>query len=194
MHVGAEVVPVDPTGQHGLDNVNGIDGIVFKFTQGVQLTSLTVGWLSGDYDASVYMWTGSGAPTTSTPNSLAYGTTGWTLVSHLYYNNSNSDSYVSKVGSIASSVTTYSSYWLVSAYTGAGTVNNSLKDTTPDYFKLMAISGNLCDKTLVGNECKTITTPPGNQVPEPGSLALLGLGAMGMIAARRRQQRQSLAA
>lgn len=175
MYVGSD-------GDHGLDNLNGIDGIVFKFTQGVQLTSLTVGWWSGDMDASVYMWTGTGAPSTSTPNSLAYGSTGWSLVSNVIYSNNSTDSYNGQVGAIAS--TGYSSYWLVSAYVGGN------PQQTNDAFKLMALAGNVCDKTLVGNECKTVTTPPGNQVPEPGSLALLGLGAMGMIAARRRQQRQ----
>lgn len=169
---------VNSDGDHGIDNSNGIDGIIFNFAAGVQLTAVDFGWTAYDYDASIYMWTGVGAPSNASPNSKAYGSSGWTLVSDLLApENFNS----SKVATINSSA--YSSYWLISAYTGPNGYT--------DAFKLMAIAGNVCDKTLVGNECKTTTTPPpGNQVPEPGSLALLGLGAVGLIAARRRQQGQ----
>lgn len=170
---------LDPgTGPHAIDNISGIDGIVFNYSTKVNLTGFTVGWDGegrtdsySDSDASVYVWTGAVAPT-----SYGYGN-GWTLVSD--YAEAGGKGNTDKV----ISTNYYSSYWLISATTQSGSVGD-------DAFKIVAISGQPCDKTLVGNECKTVTTPPGNQVPEPGSLALVGLGAMGMIAARRRQQRQ----
>lgn len=171
------------TGPHALDNLNGLDALIFKFTNAVSLTSLTLGWNGSDYspsgastydgsDVSVYAWTGASAVPTGYASSVA----GWALIGD----------YMSvglKTGN-KQAVTTpvFSSYWLVSAY-GVGS------SASTDAFKVLALAGSYCDKTVVGAAC---VTPPGNGVPEPGSLALLGLGAFGLMAARRRQKKPTI--
>lgn len=82
-----------------------------------------------------------------------------------------------------------SSWWLISAYnSNYGTVskNGGTLDQGDDYFKLYSVKVSNCvdDPTKPG-KCR----PPGNNdVPEPGSLALVSLGMLGLAAQYRRRR------
>lgn len=157
-------------GSHSVDNNSGIDALILKFTQDVALNSVQIGWNGtdnrvgqpsfNDSDLSVYRWAGGGDPSATNGTALTFSENAWQLVSH-FENVGNQPN--NTVGFSAGS----SSYWLISAYNGpnSGWIGN-------DAFKLLSVAGTVP------------STPPG--VPEPGSLALLGLGALGLVTVRRK--------
>lgn len=170
------------TGPHSTDSAGRIDGIVLQFSRAVDLDAFTIGWNGTDNpttdssdntytdsDISVYAWNGTGAAPTAYDKKSS---SGWTLVGTYYDVGASNNTATTIVGGGGATVggTTTSSYWLISALG-----SSSAEYCNVDAFKLLSVAGTY-----------GVTTPPPSGVPEPGSLALLGLGALGLIGARRK--------
>lgn len=179
------------TGPHAVDNVYGTDAVLLSFSDTVTLTDFTIGWNGTDNgdaptgyrdsDVSILAYTGSTAPTLSGASlsnaSASYlMSNGWSLIGH--YADVGSGSNFQAVTTNVSS-----SWWLVSAYNSVYSgssapvsSNGGYLGNSNDSFKILAVAGT-----------KTTPPPPPNQTPEPGALALAGLGLVGMMAVRRRR-------
>lgn len=173
--------------QHAIDNNGPIETMLISFSNGVggittadkvNLTHVNIGWSNGDTDFSVYAYTGAATPTT-TPLGLTYSNltaNSWQLIGH--YNQSGTGSF-----SIANSV--YSSHWLIGAYNGLTTTTGA--DSSDDYFKLAGVTGYKCPTTgNIPTGCGGGGGPGGN-VPEPGTLLLMGAGFLGLTRLNRRK-------
>jgi hypothetical protein len=173
-----ESISVAPN--HAIDNQDNVDSLLLSFTgvtTPVALTSLTSGWTGTDADFDLLRYTGSGDPTTAlggttgANGTLTYATllsNGWSYVGQ-YSFASNVSSGTTSVNVNSGALT--SSYWLVLAdtsFTGHAALGGY------DYFKVLGAAA-------------TYTPPQGGSVPEPGSLALLGLGTLLMVRARSKK-------
>ena len=162
--------------QHAIDNNGAIESVLFSFSDGVagssytekvNLSSISLGYVSGDSDFSIYAYTGAGA---GNPIGLTYTnltSNGWTLIGH--YNGGAAAASYSTPNSV------YSSYWLVGAYNGVG----GALDTGNDYFKLASLVGTACPASGTLPAGCGLSVPP-SSVPEPGTLLLMSVGLFGL--------------
>lgn len=178
--------PACTSPNHALDNNGNTEAVLLSFSQSVMLTSIGIGWKSGDADISVFRYTGATAPTiTGVGASLASMTSaGWSLVGNyadLAVDTTNPYNLVNGAQSpsgAAGATSVGSSWWLITAYNtsygGSGLTQGD------DYFKVYAVAGTACTSTTPG------VCGPGNKTPEPGTLVLAGLAFAGLAYSRRR--------
>ena len=161
-----------PYYQHAIDNVSSYESMLFSFGSSVTLNSVSVGFTGTDADATVFVWNGSGDPTSSIAGK-SYAqllTSGWVLAGNLFNMSSGSNSFTN------TSAVSSSKYWMVGAFmSAAGGVNNVANDSTLDEFKITGLG----------------VTPSLTTVPEPDSIALFGIAALGLVLAGRRKAKQA---
>jgi hypothetical protein len=154
--------------EHAIDNNERVDSILFSFTQKVNLTSFTAGWVQTDSDFSVLAFTGTGNPASLAGQTYSgLLSNGWSLIGN--YDGTSS------TGAHNFANSTYSSYWLIGALNTF--VNGDPSKAGNDNFKLISLAGCNCNNAPPG-------TPGcggnGNGAPEPGTLLLMGAGLLGL--------------
>lgn len=181
-----------PAPDHAIDNKAGIELVALNFgTSSIALTTISMGYVSGDSDFSLFRWTGNSTPN---PANVIVGKTAdnnmntglasvngsWELVGSFAGSGGGQPVNTVQSGQTLKS----SSWWLVSAYaSGYGgsctAASGTVCSNGNDFFKLLTVAG------TVGSP-----PPPPPGVPEPGTLALMGVAVAGMIGVRRRRTGQ----
>lgn len=161
--------------EHAVDNQERYDSILYSFGESFTLTGISLSWYSNDSDLSVLAYTGdtvvAGFNINNSLLNLRYDgltSNGWSFISHLTTGGNNK--------TLSTEVS--SSYWLIGAANPL--VGGSGLDSNLDHVKIAALSGKITTEFT-----KHDTPPPG--VPEPGSLALLGLGGLLLLRARSKR-------
>jgi hypothetical protein len=163
---------------HSMDNSGQTDLIALNFGSATaDLSALKIGWSQNDTDVSLLYYSGTGTPDFTTQlqglTTAQLLAKGWSLVSN--YSLSTSSATAVNPANYSSS------WWLVSAFnSGYGKTG----DGYSDYVKLLSVAALL-----------TTPPPPSGKLPEPSSLALLGLAFCAAVGvSRRKNNRAALAA
>ncbi len=170
----ANNMPNQSNNQHAIDNVGAYDALVFSFASAVTLSQVSIGFPSAnsglDSDSTILYYKGTGIPSST----LSARTTSDLVSSGQWGIATNIGNMA--VGNNATGLSTAisSQYWLVGAYMGiVGPVASGTVDVGNDYFKVNGL-----------------TTVRASTVPEPSSIALLGIAGVALLAGRRRKMRK----
>ncbi len=167
---------------HAIDNLtaygSGVELVHLQFSKAVDLGTLVANWTWTDGDFQVFRWNYSTSPSDPTitnfrPDMMpttGTATNGWSLV--------HTGDFKANTSQTILDTAYYSSHWLISTSMG-GSGNN-------DGFKLGTIT--------VTQVCQTTQTSTGgcapttNRMPEPSTMAMVLLAAVGATVARRRRR------
>ncbi|MDQ8022673.1 MAG: exosortase-dependent surface protein XDP1 [Moraxellaceae bacterium] len=167
--------------EHSLDNNQRYDSLLFSFTSAIQLTSVQMGWWSGDSDITLLAYTGTLNADGSIPSNKLVGLTyssllsnGWVLAGN--YANVQSNKTAVNSGGLSAQ------HWLVGAF-------NPLGGSVPNGFSQG--DDNVKVKYLFGEystSSSSSSSSSGGTVPEPGSLLLVSLSIAAVAGLRKRRK------
>lgn len=145
--------------EHAIDNEHGRELVLFKFDHDVTVDSFRHGWVSQDSDTQIFAYTGGGDDDLGNLSVSSLTSNGWTDLG-IYANPGTNQ--------------TYTGTSIVSNMWAIGVATSGSYTGLEDYVKL---------KKLTGSKGPD---DPGTGVNEPATLALMGLGLVGMQVRRRR--------
>lgn len=172
--------------EHSIDNNERYEMVLLSFSKLVNLTAFMIGWGGADTDMTVMAYTGGVAPSLAGKQwgDLKAVGSGWSAVGNVA--NISNAVVEPTPGTLpnnwnSTGLSVYSSYWLLGAYNPLAARSEGWTEQN-DFVKLLKVKGYICTSTVPGCGGET----PG--VPEPGSVALLGLALAGMVSASRRRK------